>query len=248
MSSNPTLRTILIITLFALVTIWLFSEPPAKKENYDNTVTEHNVEPTDHLKSYGVRFMPHVTEKDETVTDSDYSTFRVYDHTDLQRKGNNFVYDAKQPECVVYKDRGQDIRDVAPDTSLQRACKQGNRVIDSNDINGVCSNDTLLENDSYAYSNKIHEHLDMDMTKEEHHSLYVMRPHMKTFIEVDQNAGKFDCSNAEYEKAREGQTLEFEDIQKTIKRYRDDTLRSIRNGNEHNASVRNSCDFYDSVH
>lgn len=243
---SSTVRTILIIAVFALITIWLFNQPcknaSKTREGYDNSVTEHNVEPTDNVHSHGVRFMPHLTASNEALTDGDYDSFRVQDHTDLQRDGEVFEYECHPDEELVYKDKGQDIRDVTPDTSLQRTCAHGDRVTASNDINGVCSKQTLLTNDSYAYSNEIHEVLPrMDMTRDEHHSLVAMRPRMKTYIEVDQTAGDFNTCPKE-------QTIAFEDLGDTVNRYRNDTLRSIRNGNEHNASLRQKYPFYDGVH
>jgi hypothetical protein len=255
---SSTLRTILIIAVFALVTIWLFYEPsaPATRgngngngsgsseemtEGYDNSVTDHNVEPDDYIHSHGVRFMPHLTDRDETLTDVDFNSFRVHDHTDEQRDGEAFEYNCEKEPTLKYNDRGQEIRDVTPDTSLQRACQQGDRVTDSNDINGVCSKQTLLTNDIYAFSDEIHEVAPrMDMTRDEHHSLVAMRPHMKTFIEVDQSAGDF---NAPVRK----QDLPFEELKDTVNRYRNDTLKGIRNGYEHNASIRQKYPYYDGV-
>lgn len=260
---SSTVRTILIIAVFVLITIWLFRQPRVDmagaadvdsasngkgstesedvNEGYDNSVTDHNVEPTDNIHSYGVRFMPHLTDRDEALTNSDRDSFRVMDHTDYQRDGSKFSYKADVPHQPKYKDAGQQIRDVTPDTTLQATYGHGDRVHDSNDINGVCSNDTLLENDGYAYSNEIHEVTDIDMSRDEHHSLIAMRPHMKTYIEIDESAGQ-------YETPAKKQTLEYEELKDTVNRYRNDTLRSIRNGNEHNASMRSKYPFYDGVH
>lgn len=242
MSSN--IRTILIIAVVVLVTLWLFQEPPAAvKENYDNSVTEHNVEPDDYIHAHGVRFMPHLTDRDEVLTNGDFNSFRVRDHTDYQRDGEAFVYKCNKEPKLDYEDRGQQIRDVTPDTSLQKTCQHGDRVHDSNDINGVCSKQSLLTNDVYARSDEIHEVAPrMDMTRDEHHSLVAMRPHMKTFIEVDESSGDFRANN------KKKQTLEFEDLADTVNRYRNDTLRGIRNGNEHNATQRQRYAFYDGVH
>ena len=238
---SSTVRTILIIAVFVLITIWLFHQPRDAREGYDNSVTEHNVEPTDNIDSYGVRFMPHVVERQETITTNEHDSFRVMDHTDYQRDGSKFEYNTETPSSPSYKDAGQQIRDVTPDTSLQAACNSGDRVHDSNDINGVCSNDTLLENDGYAYSNEIHEVTDANMTRDEHHSLVAMRPHMKTYIEIDESAGL-------YEVPQKKRDLKYEELKDTVNRYRNDTLRSIRNGNEHNASMRSKYPFYDGVH
>ena len=212
------------------------------RENYDNSVTEHNVEPDDYIHSHGVRFMPHLVERTEVLTDGDFDSFRVRDHTDYQREGEAFVYECdKEPE-LNYVDRGQQIRDVTPDTSLQRTCVNGDRVLDSNDINGVCSKQSLLTNDVYAFSDEIHEVAPrLDMTRDEHHSLVAMRPHMKTFIEIDESSGDFTSKGPK-------QTLPFEELSDTVNRYRNDTLRGIRNGNEHNATMRQRYPFYDGVH
>ena len=246
MSSNA--RTILIIVVVVLVTLWLFHRPATSngngsemKENYDNSVTEHNVEPSDYIHSYGVRFMPHLTERNEVLTDGDYDSFRVRDHTDYQRDGEAFVYECdKEPE-LKYTDKGQQIRDVTPDTSLQHTCQHGDRVFDSNDINGVCSKQSLLTNDVYAFSDEIHEVAPrLDMTRDEHHSLVAMRPHMKTYIEIDESSGDFSDEGKK-------QTIPFEELADTVNRYRNDTLRGIRNGNEHNATLRQKYAFYDGI-
>jgi hypothetical protein len=242
---TQTLRTILIIAAFTLLTIWLFQTPHARscREQYENSVTTHNVEPTDDVHSYGVRFLPYLKKSNETLTDIDYDAFRVYDHTDKQRDERSYKYSCavEQERPVKYKDNGQDIRNVTPNTSLQKACMKGDRITDSNDINGVCSKTSLLTNDSNAYTNEINENLPkMDMTRDEHHSLVAMRPRMKTYIEVDQTAGKFNTPVRE-------QTLEYEELPDTVNRYRNDTLRTIRNGNERNIALRQKYPFYDGV-
>lgn len=247
MSSN--VRTILIIAVVVLVTLWLFHQPSTSgsngsemRENYDNSVTEHNVEPDDYIHSHGVRFMPHLVERTEVLTDGDFDSFRTRDHTDYQREGEAFVYECNKEPELNYVDRGQQIRDVTPDTSLQRTCVNGDRVLDSNDINGVCSKQSLLTNDVYAFSDEIHEVAPrLDMTRDEHHSLVAMRPHMKTFIEIDESSGDFGAKGPK-------QTLPFEELADTVNRYRNDTLSGIRNGNEHNATMRQRYPFYDGVH
>lgn len=240
---NQTLRTILIIAVFTLVTIWLFQDPYARscREGYENSVTYHNVEPTDNIHSYGVRFMPHLTNSNETLTDNDFDSFRVFDHTDEQRDRGEYEYTCATEHQVNYKDKGQDIRNVVPNTSLQKACVAGDRVTDSNGINSVCSKTTLLRNDSSAYTNEINENLPkMNMTRDEHHSLVAMRPRMKTYIEVDQTAGKFEVPPNK-------QNLEFEELADTVNRYRNDTLRTIRSGNDRGASMRQKYPFYNGV-
>jgi len=246
--SSINVRTILIIVVVVLVTIWLFHQPAPSNgnnrdvENYDNSVTDHNVEPDDYIHSYGVRFMPHLTQRREVITDGENSSFRVHDHTDLQRDGEAFVYNCNKESELNYKDQGQQIRDVTPDTSLQRTHRHGDRVMDSNDINGVCSKQSLLTNDVYAFSDEIHEVAPrMDMSRDEHHSLVAMRPHMKTFIEIDESSGDFNAKS-------KAQTIPFEELNDTVNRYRNDTLNGIRNGNEHNASLRQKYPFYDGVH
>jgi hypothetical protein len=255
---SSSIRTILVILSVALLTIWLFQQSctlttPLNgsqrndlrknvQENYDNAITKHNVEPVDALNSYGVRFTPHLTKRNDALTTDDWDSFRVTDHTDEQINADlKYKCDPDKP-MSSYKDMGQDIRNVDPDTSLQHTYQQGDRVTDSNDINGVCSKDVLLQTNLYAYDSKINENLPrMNMTRDEHNSMVAMRPHMKTYIEVDQSAGNFDILH------KDKQTLDYADFNDTVNKYRDDTLNTIRSGDALNVSVRSKYPFYDGV-
>lgn len=172
---NETIKTISIIVVIAILTIWLFNTY-SNAESFDN--------------SFGVM---------------DYA------------------------ENI---DRGQIVRTVQPNTSLQDTYdtpSNDSRVLESNNLDGVCAFKIGVQPDEVTRAGKPYP----SMTRDEHHSLVSMRPHMKTYIETD--AGIF-TQNTKDEKSAV-QSMEFEELSVVMDKFRDATLSTIYNGNEHNSKT-----------
>lgn len=263
MDSN--LKIVLILAAFAIITVLLFrpysDDSCGKREQY----SPDNIDPTNHPYSRDVAFRPHSTGD----VYNDGSSFQLHDHIDDQnnamaqraaaynmmaRNGNGNgtkrVRFADQngasndgstdiPVDVTPPVRDVDIRTSHDNTHIDR-----NRVLDSNNISGYCMNNELIEDDDPVYSDKIHEVLDMDMDDATYHNLIAMRPHMKTYIEIDEDSGKFDQKKGKGKQDIDGLT----ELTQVINAYRNNTMRTINGGNDANRYYYTNFGMYNHVH
>jgi hypothetical protein len=255
---SSTIRTILIIVVFALVTIWLFYSPNygqnapspveiTKKdcgcesckddkkcgdsepeqiykmigagdvesdvllEGYDNVDyyagIESDIESFDGSIESSDRvyedssFMPQLTNRKEALTETDYDSFRIMDHTDHIR--SNHQNHQNHPNNEKKINQKQEV--------------QGNEE---------------MNNIEY-------------MSPEEYISMVNMRPHMETYNDIDESSGEYvDGAN---NRSVGGDTINFKDLPATINKYRNAAIRDIRNGGEHDGSVDREFKFYDGI-
>lgn len=224
---GPTVKIILIIIVFALITVLLFRNPtPQTSEPYDNMIEKYTGTGTDidlhNLLSSG-------------ISRENVDAFKIYDQLDQQREGANYDMSSTLKRCdqatLNYNDEGQVIIDAAPNTMLQETCMMGNRMTASNDINGVCSREPLRLDKFTAYSNRP----EMDSQQNDHNNFILMTPHMKTYSEVDECAG--DLMDSQENESR--QIIDYKNFSRDVKKHKDDILRTIRNEHKDNHDLDN---------
>jgi len=209
--------------------------------NLSGSVLE--IEPTQSANSRGVSYFPYK----RINRMSGNASFQIPDHTDAQRAG----YEARMhlkarmqaengspadmPSSAqaqsMYVDAGQTIRNVVPATSMSNAMYTGDRVFDSNNINGECTG--VYTNEIYAMSAGANADVD-----ESEKSGEIQPPHMPTYIEIDESAGNYNTEGT-------AQNIDFADLNNTVRKYRSAAMADILNGKETDGSIRAENKFYD---
>lgn len=204
--------------------------------NLSGSVLE--IEPTQSANSRGVSYFPY--KRINRVSDN--ASFQIPDHTDAQRAGylarlkgrmqaeTGLPVDISAAQAT-YADAGQTIRNVTPATSMSDAMYTGDRVFDSNNINGECTG--VYTNEIYAMSAGANANVD-----ESEQTGLIQPPHMPTYIEVDESSGSYNMESAE-------QNIDFADLNNTVRKYRSATMADILNGKETDGSIRADNKFYD---
>lgn len=262
---DSTTKTVLILITFTIIIVLLFrpcDDTPMNDngEHYNNNEFNqvyHN--PRVHPYSRDVVFRP---DSGYRVID-DHSSHKIWDHIDDQNdamgarttrrfnpmiKRVKFADESSHDANVRRSDvppgnphvRNVDIRTSHDDTHIDR-----NRVLDTNNISGFCVQDESVDDDSAAYSDVIHDDFDMDMDMDDqtYQTMMLFRPRMKTYIEADQNTGRYDPNQGKGKQDIKG----LKELEHVINGYRDNTMNSIQGNYRDRNHYHGKVKMYDNV-
>jgi hypothetical protein len=137
------------------------------------------------------------------------NSFQLYDHLDKQNQAmgldhSNSIHGKNMGSMTeqhvdkdrnimlpfAYFDKGKGSHKIQPNMSntdiiSDNTCINNDRILESNNIDGVCNDSEIPDLKNIAYSNEIHENLDMDNDRST--TFDNMKPHICTFNKIDTN-------------------------------------------------------------
>lgn len=264
------MRTILIIVVFALVTIWLFYSPSQNRQN----VVETKQQPCGCASCNGSKDCESGSEQvynmigagdvESDVLLEGYDNIESYANieSDIESFDGSEQYEdsIEGYDNVGYENVGSvyEDQDFMPQLTNRKEALTGTdydsfRIMDHTDYTrGKQQKKQNIDNINNMDADKTDntkptEHPDRMsereyLSREEYNSMINMRPHMETYNDIDESAGEYVDLDGSAE-----QTMDFANLSTTINKYRNAAIRDIRNGGEHDGSIDREFKFYDGI-
>jgi hypothetical protein len=238
-------KTLLIVAILIIIVV-IITSPTGCAENYSASFDPKYIDPLIHPYSKNINFRPDVQKLTGDYDPTGVPSNKVYDHLVDQYNGYDveMVDSPIEPEDVNPADQPVGRTGYMNRTNI-RTSYDGKQIVEdpvfeSNNIGRYCAGDMAVASYDNMDLPDMNSNVELDMDSRTYYDLLRSRNSNKTFVQINENSGKYDQTNTKREQDIQG-LAEIKDYMENNRKNTMDSIYGLYRGAENvNRGVENN--------